>query len=49
MVQSSATTSVFSDEITREFLKARREEDYTKLSADADAVYDEVIEINLGA
>ena len=44
-----ATTSVFpSDEITREFLKAQgREEDYTELSADADAVYDEVIEINL--
>ena len=29
--------------ITREFLKAQgREEDYTELSADADAVYDEV-------
>ena len=44
-----ATTSVFpSDETTREFLKAQgREEDYTELSADADAVYDEVIEINL--
>ncbi len=44
-----ATTSVFpSDEITRKFLKAQgREEDYTELSADADAVYDEVIEINL--
>lgn len=44
-----ATTSVFpSDEITREFLKAQdREEDYTELSADADAVYDEVIEIDL--
>ena len=44
-----ATTSVFpSDETTREFLKAQgREEDYVELSADADAVYDEVIEINL--
>ena len=44
-----ATTSVFpSDEITREFLRAQgREEDYTELSADADAVYDEVIEIDL--
>ena len=44
-----ATTSVFpSDEITKEFLRAQgREEDYTELSADADAVYDEVIEINL--
>ncbi len=46
-----ATTSVFpSDEITREFLKAQdREEDYTELSADADAVYDKEIEIDLSA
>ena len=44
-----ATTSIFpSDETTREFLKAQaREEDYTPLCADADAVYDEVVEINL--
>ena len=44
-----ATTSIFpSDETTREFLKAQgREDDYTELSADADAVYDEVVEINL--
>ncbi len=44
-----ATTSVFpSDEITREFLKAQaREEDFTPLSADPDAIYDEAIEINL--
>ncbi len=44
-----ATTSIFpSDETTRSFLKAQnREEDYTPLSADADAVYDEVIEIDL--
>ncbi len=44
-----ATTSIFpSDEITREFLKAQdREDAYTPLSADADAVYDEEIEINL--
>lgn len=44
-----ATTSVFpSDETTRKFLKAQgREEDYTELKADNDAVYDEVIEINL--
>ena len=44
-----ATTSIFpSDEITLEFLKAQaREEDYTPLSADPDAVYDEVVEINL--
>ena len=44
-----ATTSIFpSDEITREFLKAQgREEHYTPLSADDDACYDEVVEINL--
>ena len=44
-----ATTSIFpSDEITKEFLKAQgREEDYTELSSDADAEYDEIIEINL--
>ncbi len=43
------TTSVFpSDEITKEFMKAQgREEDWTELSADADAVYDEVIDIDL--
>ncbi len=44
-----ATTSIFpSDEITLEFLKAQgREEAYTPLSADPDAVYDEIVEINL--
>ncbi|MBQ2932763.1 MAG: aconitate hydratase [Clostridia bacterium] len=44
-----ATTSIFpSDETTCQFLKAQaREEDYTPLCADPDAVYDEVIEINL--
>ena len=44
-----ATTSVFpSDEITREFLKAQgREKDWTELKADDDAVYDEVIDIDL--
>ena len=44
-----ATTSIFpSDETTREFLKAQGREDvYIPLSADADAEYDEVIEINL--
>lgn len=44
-----ATTSIFpSDDITREFLKAQgREEVFTPLSADTDAVYDEVVEINL--
>ncbi len=44
-----ATTSIFpSDEVTREFLKAQsREEDFTPLSADPDAIYDEEIEIDL--
>lgn len=44
-----ATTSVFpSDEITKAFLKAQgREEDWSELSADADAVYDEIIDIDL--
>lgn len=44
-----ATTSIFpSDEITREFLKAQgREADYKELSADDDAVYSRVIEIDL--
>ncbi len=46
-----ATTSVFpSDEVTRAFLKAQdREADWQALSADADAVYDETIEIDLSA
>jgi len=44
-----ATTSIFpSDEITRAFLKAEgREEVYTPLASDADAVYDRVIDIDL--
>ncbi len=44
-----ATTSVFpSDEITKQFLKAQKREDvWTPLCADEDAVYDETIEINL--
>ncbi len=44
-----ATTSVFpSDEITREFMKAQgREEDWTELYSDEDAVFDEVINIDL--
>ncbi len=44
-----ATTSIFpSDEITKQFLKAQqREEVWTELSADPDAVYDEEITINL--
>lgn len=44
-----ATTSIFpSDDITRAFLKAQGREDcWIPLSSDADAVYDEVIELNL--
>ena len=44
-----ATTSVFpSDEITKSFMAAQgREEDWIELSPDADAVYDEVIDIDL--
>lgn len=46
-----ATTSIFpSDEITKAFLKAQnREEVYTELKADDDAVYDEEINIDLSA
>ncbi|MHB1660915.1 MAG: aconitate hydratase [bacterium] len=46
-----ATTSVFpSDEKTMEFLKAEgRINDYAPLEADADAVYDEVIDIDLSS
>lgn len=44
-----ATTSIFpSDEITRSFLAAQgRKQDWKRLAADKDAVYDEVIEIDL--
>ncbi|MFR0880686.1 MAG: aconitate hydratase [Oscillospiraceae bacterium] len=44
-----ATTSIFpSDEITKEFLNAqKREEVWTELSADPDAVYDEELTIDL--
>lgn len=46
-----ATTSIFpSDEITKEFMKAQgREEDWIELQPDADAFYDEVINIDLSA
>ncbi len=46
-----ASTSIFpSDEITREFMKAQgREADWVALAPDADAVYDEVIDIDLSA
>ena len=44
-----ATTSVFpSDENTKTYLASQgREGDYIPLSADADAVYDEILEVNL--
>ena len=46
-----ATSSVFpSDERTREFLRAqKREEDWTALAAGSDAIYDDVLEIDLRA
>lgn len=46
-----ATTSIFpSDELTKGFLRAQgREKDYVELSADADAKYDEQVEIDLSA
>ncbi len=44
-----ATTSIFpADEVTRAFLKAQgREDDYTPLSADPNATYDEIVKIDL--
>jgi len=44
-----ATTSIFpSDEVTLEFLKAEgREGDYIPLESDSDAIYDEIIDIDL--
>lgn len=49
--ETGATTSIFpSDENTLRWLKAfDREHDYLPLEADPDAVYDEVIEIDLSA
>ena len=46
-----ATTSIFpSDEITKAFLEAQgRGSDWTELLADEDAIYDEVIDIDLSA
>lgn len=46
-----ATTSIFpSDDITKEFLKAQgREKDFTEILPDADAKYDEEIEIDLSS
>ena len=44
-----ATTSIFpSDDVTRAFLKAQgREQDWVELKPDADATYDEIVEIDL--
>ena len=44
-----ATSSIFpSDEVTRAFLKAQeREEDFVEILPDADATYDELVNINL--
>jgi len=46
-----ATTSIFpSDELTRTYMRAQqREKDWIPLSADPDATYDEVWEIDLGS
>lgn len=46
-----ATTSIFpSDEITKDFLTAqKRQESYRELSADEDAVYNKVIEVDLNS
>ncbi len=46
-----ATSSIFpSDEITREFLQAQsREGDWSPLAADAEAVYDDVLDLDLRA
>lgn len=47
--ECGVTTSVFpSDDITKEFLKAQgREKDWIELSADEDATYERIVEINL--
>lgn len=44
-----ATTSIFpSDEITKDFLTAQnRQESYRELSADEDAIYDKIIDVDL--
>ena len=44
-----ATTSIFpSDEVTKDFLRREgRENDFIELSPDSDAIYDEIIEIDL--
>jgi len=47
--ETGATSSVFpSDEVTRDFLRMQgREADWVEVKADADAVYDKIIEIDL--
>lgn len=47
--ETGCTTSIFpSDEVTMKFLKAQgREEDWVEILPDADAIYDEIIEIDL--
>lgn len=47
--ECGVTTSVFpSDEITRQFLKAQgREEDWTEITADEDAEYDRIVDLDL--
>ncbi|MBI4846625.1 MAG: aconitate hydratase [Candidatus Omnitrophica bacterium] len=47
--ETGVTTSIFpSDEITRRFLKAQeRESDWLELSADGNAEYDQIIEVDL--
>ncbi len=48
--ECGATTSVFpSDEVTRRFLRAQgREGDWVRMKADDNAVYDRIVEIDLG-
>jgi aconitate hydratase len=48
-IEMGATTGIFpSDQVTRDFLRAQgREEDWMELLPDADAEYDEVLEINM--
>ena len=50
-VELGATTSIFpSDDITREFLEAQgRGQDWTELSPDSDAEYDETLQIDLSS
>ncbi|MFH1722835.1 MAG: aconitate hydratase [Candidatus Altiarchaeota archaeon] len=49
--ETGATTSIFpSDEITKKFIKSQgRQKDWVDLKADNDAVYEEVIEIDLAS